>query len=440
MRALTQYSVGATIPITTALSQVLLPPDDDSGEQAALGLTVDTADISSNTAPFTPFTITGLELDDSGIVTFTDANGTAVQIDVNGIQTAYFADLSSLADGPITSTLAVNTDPVGNSFAAVAGNTVNLDQDSGEQLALNLTVNGNSGIPIGPATAGNVSFTVAGVDPEDTATVTFTDQNGNSVSISVNGVQVNYTADLTSLADGPITSTLSVDTDPAGNTFAPVDGNAVTLDANPAQISSVSSTTDSGATDLNAGHVVTITVETTEPVTVDTSNGSPFLTLNNGEVAAYQAGSGTNALTFTYTVQFGDNSSDLQVTRLDFNGGSIYDALGGALAGSAAADLGLQIDTIPPSLFNYSFSDITEPLAVGGTYVDAMNGLGQIIGTYDGSNGSQSFLYDNGAYTELVDPFAAPNSTYVTAINSSGQVLGYYTDTGNMSTRRLSEY
>jgi hypothetical protein len=118
--------------ITAASSQVHLPPDDDSGEQAALGLTIDTADISSDAASFTPFTIAGLELDDTGVVTFTDVNGTAVQINVNGIQTAYFADLSSLADGPITSTLAVNTDPVGNSFAAVAGNTVNLDQDSGD--------------------------------------------------------------------------------------------------------------------------------------------------------------------------------------------------------------------------------------------------------------------------------------------------------------------
>src|SRR5262249_25260605 len=38
-------------------------------------------------------------------------------------------DLISLADGPISSSLAVATDPAGNSFTPVAGNSVTLDQD-----------------------------------------------------------------------------------------------------------------------------------------------------------------------------------------------------------------------------------------------------------------------------------------------------------------------
>jgi uncharacterized repeat protein (TIGR03803 family) len=131
-------------------------------------------------------------------------------------------------DGTITSSLAVNTDPAGNSFTPVAGNTVTLDRDFGEQAALKLTV-GNTDIGAGAASA--VPFTIAGLDAEDTGTVTFTDHNGKSVQVSVNG-GTNYSANLTTLADGTITSSLAVNTDPAGNSFTPVAGTTVTLDQN----------------------------------------------------------------------------------------------------------------------------------------------------------------------------------------------------------------
>ena len=48
--------------------------------------------------------------------------------------------------------------------------------------------------------------------------------------MNVSGAQTSYTAALTTLADGRITSQLSVNKDSAGNTFTPVAGNTVTLD------------------------------------------------------------------------------------------------------------------------------------------------------------------------------------------------------------------
>ena len=76
-------------------------------------------------------------------------------------------------------------------------------------------------------------------------------------------------------------------------------------------MSSILATTDNHATDVNAGHLVTITVSTSETVTV---KGIPTLQLNDNEDATYTSGSGTYALTFTYTVLPGDNVADLQVT------------------------------------------------------------------------------------------------------------------------------
>jgi hypothetical protein len=108
-------------------------------------------------------------------------------------------------------------------------------------------------------------------------------------------------------------------------------------------IESISATTDDQATDLNASHLVTIILSTNEAMTV---TGTPTLQLNDNEVAFYTGGSGTNALTFTYAVQFGDNVSDLQVTGLNLPSGStIADQSDHALSGSVISDLGIQIDT-----------------------------------------------------------------------------------------------
>ena len=131
--------------ITAAGSQ--LGPHD-ANEQSALRLTADsgsTKPIGAAGATNVPFTIAGLDLEDSGIVTFTDVKGKTVQVGVNGGQTSYSADLSTLADGSVTSSLPVNTDPSGNSFTPVAGNSVDLDQDAREQAALKLTI-GNTDI------------------------------------------------------------------------------------------------------------------------------------------------------------------------------------------------------------------------------------------------------------------------------------------------------
>ena len=56
----------------------------------------------------------------------------------------------------------------------------------------------------------------------------------------------------------------------------------------------------SGNGDLRAGDVVTLTVQLSEAVTV--TGGTPTLSLSNGGTASYSGGSGTGALTFSYTV------------------------------------------------------------------------------------------------------------------------------------------
>jgi Domain of unknown function (DUF4214) len=115
-------------------------------------------------------------------------------------------------------------------------------------------------------------------------------------------------------------------------------------------LSKITATADLQSAPVNAGHLVTITMELSEPVTV---TGTPVLQLNDdNEQAAFTIGSGTNTLTFTYVVQPGDNVADLQATGLNVaSGTSIQDAAGNSLSITFPQDLGLQIDTthIPPT-------------------------------------------------------------------------------------------
>ena len=105
-----------------------------------------------------------------------------------------------------------------------------------------------------------------------------------------------------------------------------------------------------GNGNLNAGHVVTLTVNMSEAVTV--AGGTPTLSLNNGGTASYSGGTGT-ALTFSYTVGAGQDIGDLAVTSFNPNGATLQDAAGNnaSLSGAVSNPAGtLQIDTTAPAV------------------------------------------------------------------------------------------
>ena len=120
------------------------------------------------------------------------------------------------------------------------------------------------------------------------------------------------------------------------------------IDTTAPVISAISETPANG--DLNAGKTVVYTLTMSEAVTVNTTGGAPKLALNDGGFATYTSGSGSNALTFTYTVQAGENTPDLMVSAVNLNGAAIVDGAGNAASISLT---GLpqgspQIDTTAP--------------------------------------------------------------------------------------------
>mgnify|MGYP006283275365 CR=1 FL=1 len=120
-----------------------------------------------------------------------------------------------------------------------------------------------------------------------------------------------------------------------------------------------------------AGQVVPVSITFSEVVTV---TGTPKISLETGTtdaVVAYTSGSGSNTLTFNYTVFSGDTSADLDyisTTALALDGGTIKDHVGNnaalslpapGTAGSLGANKALVIDTAPPSITFSSISPVS---------------------------------------------------------------------------------
>ena len=85
------------------------------------------------------------------------------------------------------------------------------------------------------------------------------------------------------------------------------------------------------------GASVNLTLNLSAPVTV--AGGAPLLTLNDGGAAHYIGGSGSNALTFAYTVALGERTADLAVTGSVLNGATVNDSGGNTanLSGAVGA-------------------------------------------------------------------------------------------------------
>ena len=210
--------------------------------------------------------------------------------------------------------------------------TVNLSEAvtvAGGTPTLSLSNGGTASYSGGSGTALSFSYTVgAGQDTGDLAVTSFNpngatlqDAAGNSASLS-----------------GAVTN-------PAGT--LQIDTTAPTVTS---VVTSGSGIDGGGNGDLNAGHVVTLTVNLSEAVTV--AGGTPTLSLSNGGTASYSGGSGT-ALSFSYTVGAGQDTGDLAVTSFNPNGATLQDAAGNSasLSGAVTNPAGtLQIDTTAPTV------------------------------------------------------------------------------------------
>ncbi len=214
---------------------------------------------------------------------------------------------------------------------------------------------------------------LAGTQVNEPNGATITDSSGNAASLSLSGVT----------QSGP-----------------PID---------PPTIPTVSSLVEAPASgDLNAGKIVTLTINFSEAVMV--AGGTPTLTLNDGGTATYVGGSGSNTLVFSYAIGTSQNTSGLAATAVNLNSATITDSGGNAanVSLSGLTQSGPQIDTTTPTVSsvvetpsrgdlnagkNVTLTvNLSEAVTVtGGTPTLALNDGG--IATYVSGSGSSALVF-----------------------------------------------
>jgi hypothetical protein len=155
-----------------------------------------------------------------------------------------------------------------------------------------------------------------------------------------------------------------------------------------------------------------------------------MLALNDGGTANYMGGSGSSALTFSYTVAAGQSTAALTATALNLNGGTVKNGAGAAasLSLSGMAQVGPQIDIIPvissitenPSnghlkagksvIFTVNFN---VPVVVSGSPTLSLNDGG--TASYTGGSGNSALTF---TYTVVVGENV--KSLAATAVNLNG--------------------
>ncbi|MEK9283021.1 Ig-like domain-containing protein [Bradyrhizobium sp. ISRA442] len=226
-------------------------------------------------------------------------SGTTFSITVNGSDLA--ADLDHTVDASVTT-----TDAAGNATTATATKSYAVDTtaDSAPTAAVDITPT-----TIDATGKSSVAYTIAGVDPDATASVTFTSSGGGSVTVNALG-NGTHNIDLTSLSDGTVTATIAL-TDIAGNSATGI-GDTASL------------TTSSGGITQNGTSGADVMTGTPFDDTLNGLGGNDTL-IGNGGNDNLQGGAGND--TFMYKV--GDGADTM-------NGGAGTDSL--YITGTAGDD------------------------------------------------------------------------------------------------------
>ena len=326
-----------------------------------------------------------------------DADGIAVgaSIDANGGTIADSTPTNAtLTLNSVGSTTAVLVDAVAPTISSVTSSSTNGTYKIGDTISVQVNFSEVVIVTGGPqltletgATDRTASY--AGGGGTTALTFTYTVQAGD-VSADLDYVSTSALA----LNGGAIkdaagnNATLTLATPGAANSLAA--NKALVVDGVVPTVSGVSSSTANAT--YKIGDTISVQVTFSEAVTV---TGTPQLTLETGatdRTVNYASGSGTTALTFTYTVQAGDVSADLDyvsTSALALNGGTIKDAAGNnatltlatpGAANSLAANKALVVDGVRPSLASaITISDtalkIGDSATVTFTFTEAITGF-----------------------------------------------------------------
>jgi hypothetical protein len=311
--------------------------------------------------------------------------------------------------------------------SAPAVSSVSVPADNTYKIGDNLDFTVNFSDPITVVTTGGTPYISITLNTGGTVQASYHGGTGTAAivfrytiasgNLDADGITVGSSITLgggTLKSSGGIDATLTLNS-VGSTTNVKVDGVAPT-------VSSVNSSTANAT--YKAGDAISIQVNFSEAVTV---TGTPQLTLETGttdEVVNYASGSGTSTLTFTYTVQSGDVSFDLDyqgTTALALNGGTIKDAAGNnatltlaspGAANSLGSNKDIVIDTTAPTVssvgvpsnstyvstqnldFTVNFSEAVNVVTTGGTsYLTVTIGSTDVHASYLSGSGTTALVF-----------------------------------------------
>jgi hypothetical protein len=298
------------------------------------------------------------------------SNAATLTLPATGAAGSLGANKNFVVDGVSPSVSSVSSTTANGTYGV--GQTINITIDFTESV----TVTGTPQLTLETGTTDRVINYTSG-SSSSTLTFNYTVQSGDgssdldylsSSALALNGGTINDAG-----------NNVAVLTLPTPGTTGSLGANKnIVIDGLSPSVTTVSSTATNGS--YGVGQVLSITIGFSENVIV---TGTPRLTLETGStdrIATYSSGSGTSTVTFTYTVQAGDVSSDLDYTNtsaLALNGGTINDVVGNAAtltlptpgtAGSLGSNKNIAVDGVVPVV-----------TSVSSTTANGSYGVGQLI-------------------------------------------------------------
>ncbi len=381
----------------------------------------------------------------AGVVFTTASNATSDVTLTVGINDGGNTDSTTLT----LDVTAVNDAPV-NSIPAAQS----VDQDASLVFS---NGNGNQ-ISIGDVDAGansvevTLSVTNGVLTLAGTAGLSFTTGDGTADSSLVfSGSITDINAALATLTYSPTSgyngaavlsiTTSDLDSSGSGGTQTDTDNVNITVNSLNPRITDVSASTPDGS--YKVGDTITITTTFNQAVTVDTTGGTPTLLLETGltdRIATYVSGSGSNTLTFSYTVQPGDLSADLDyqsTAALSLNGATIQNITADnavltlptpGTAGSLAANETIVIDGVAATVSSVSVP--ANGVYVAGDNLDFTVNLSENV-TVDTSGGTPRIAI-------TLDTGGTAYASYLSGSGTSALVFRLTVASGQMDSNGIS--
>jgi hypothetical protein len=370
------YGVGAVIPITIAFSGPVTVTGTPKLNLDSGGAAVYTGGSGTSTLTFTYTVAAGDSSADLDYASTTPFNLNGGTINGDGGVPAVLTMPAPGTAGSLSGSFTIVIDTSGSHVTGLSSTLADGTYGVGTVVPVTVTYNHPVSVTGTPELALNSGGTASYSSGSGSNTLTFTysvaagDSSPDLDEASASALTLNG-GTITDLTLGGAAGLIL----PAPGATGSLGANKnIVIDAVAATVTNVTSPTANGT--YGIGSVINVTVQFTKAVTV---TGTPQLALNSGGTASYTGGSGTNTLTFTYTVAAGNSAGDLDeasTTALTLNGGSIQ-AVGlsailtlpapGA-SGSLGASKSIVIDTSAATVTN-----VTSPTA-DGTY-----GIGAVI-------------------------------------------------------------